>query len=54
MVRSSRQEIKKPVQVEDIQTEATQGETADVVGPENSMVPNNEQPDLIDSQLPEQ
>jgi len=44
----------KPFQVEDIQTEAGQDETADVVGPEESMFPNNEQTDLIESQLPEQ
>jgi transcriptional regulator NrdR family protein len=44
----------KTAEFEDIQTEPAQDETVDVVEPEDSMVPNNEKPDLIESQLPEQ
>jgi hypothetical protein len=41
-------------QIEEIDTESAQDEKADIVRPENSMAPNNEQPDFIQPQLPEQ
>ena len=44
----------KPAEVEEIQTETGQDEVADAVGAENGMASGNEQPELIEPQLPEQ
>ena len=44
----------KTAEVEEIQTETGQDEVADVAEPENSIAPNNDQPELLEPQLPEQ